>query len=79
MNAVKGFYHDGIVELIDDPKIQGPADVLIIFPDKDKKVRKIRGLLKDCNISYNDIENDLKSLNRISELHILDEVDNKDG
>ena len=37
MDAVRGIYHDGIIELIEKPATEETAEVLIIFPQKTKK------------------------------------------
>ena len=74
MNAVKGIFKDGIVELIDAPGITNQTEVLVIFPDKKKNVRKIRGLYKNALINYDDIENELKTCNSLSEKEILKDM-----
>lgn len=74
MNAVKGIYHNGMIELIEKPGIKGSAEVLVIFPEKKKKITKIGGLFKGHKIDYAEIEGELKKLNKQSQKHILDEV-----
>ncbi len=74
MNAVKGIYHNGMVELIEKPGIKGSAEVLVIFPEKKKKIAKIGGLFKEHTIDYAGIEGALKKLSRKSRKHILDEA-----
>lgn len=74
MNAVKGIYHNGMVELIEKPGIKGSAEVLVIFPEKKKKIAKIGGLFKGHKIDYAGIEGELKKLSRQSQKHILDET-----
>ncbi len=76
MDAIKGIYHDGIVELIEKPDIQGTSEVLIIFPQQKKKAVSIGGLFKDYKIDYQAVNDDLKTLSRVSEKHILDEAEN---
>ena len=76
MEAIKGIYHDGIIELFEKPDTQGTSEVLIIFPQKKKKAVSIGGLFKGDNIDYNAVEKDLKTLSRISEKHILNEFEN---
>jgi hypothetical protein len=36
MNVLKGIYHDGIVELLENPQLHSKTEVLIIFPEKQK-------------------------------------------
>ena len=36
MNAIKGIYHNGVIELIEKPETQETSEVLIIFPEKKK-------------------------------------------
>lgn len=74
MNAVKGIYHNGMVELIEKPEIRGSAEVLVIFPEKKKKIAKIGGLFKGHKINYAGIEGELKKLSKQSQKHILDEA-----
>ncbi len=75
MNAIKGIYHDGIVELLEKPETKKSSEVLIIFPEKQKKVSKINGMFEQYKIDYNKIKKELKELNRNSEKHII--KDNK--
>lgn len=74
MEAVKGVYHKGIIELIEKPESQETAEVLIIFPQKGKKITKIGGLFKKYAIDYEAVEKDLKKLNSKSQDHILSEL-----
>lgn len=74
MNAVKGIYHNGMVELIEKPGIKGTAEVLVIFPEKKKKIVRIGGLFKGHKIDYVAIEKELKNLSKQSQKHILDEA-----
>ncbi len=71
MNSIKGIYHNGVVDLLEKPKIDGPTEVMVIFPEKRKKVIAIKGLFKGHSIDYGMIEEDLKNLNAESEKHIL--------
>ncbi len=73
MDAVKGVYHKGIIELIEKPESQETAEVLIIFPQKGKKIKKIGGLFKKYAIDYGAVEKDLKKLSSKSQNHILSE------
>jgi hypothetical protein len=61
MNALKGIYHNGMVELIEKPGIKGTAEVLVIFPEKKKKIAKIGGLFKGHKIDYAAVEKELKN------------------
>jgi len=74
MNAIKGIYHNGVVELIEKPGIKGTTEVLIVFPEKKKKITKIGGLFKGHKIDYAGIERELKKLSKRSQQHILDEA-----
>ena len=47
MNAIKGIYHNGVIELIEKPEMQETSEVLVIFPDKRKKIAKIGGIFKN--------------------------------
>lgn len=60
MNALKGIYRNGLIELIESPDTQETTEVLIIFPDKKKKVSSIGGLFKDNFINYEEVEEELK-------------------
>ncbi|MDO8142593.1 MAG: hypothetical protein Q6358_13920 [Candidatus Brocadiales bacterium] len=46
MNAIKGIYHNGVIELIEKPETQETSEVLIIFPEKKKGISKSAGSLK---------------------------------
>jgi hypothetical protein len=76
MNAVKAIYHDGIVELVEKPEIQGTAEVLVIFSGKQKKIAKIGGLFKGHTIDYDNAEADLKQLSQSSIIHLQSEAVN---
>ena len=73
MNAIKGIYHNGAIELIEKPETQETSEVLVIFPEKKKGITKIGGLFKNYDIDYEEIEEELKKLTRDSQRHILDE------
>ncbi len=73
MNVLKGLYHDGIVEMIENPKANETSEVYVIFPEKQKKIKKLRGLFKEQKLDYEQIENDLKELGKKSEEHLLEE------
>ena len=46
------------------------TEVLIIFPDSAKSIKKIGGLFKDSDIDYNAMEEELTNLSKKAELHI---------
>ena len=71
MNSIKGIFHDGIIEPIMKPDIDDPSEVLIIFPDSKKSIRKIGGLFQEHDIDYKQITDDLKELNKKSDIRIL--------
>ena len=60
MNAIKGIYHNGVIELIEKPEMQETSEVLVIFPDKRKKIAKIGGIFKKYDINYAEVEEELK-------------------
>ena len=74
MNAIKGIYHNGVIELIEKPETQETSEVLVIFPDKRKKIAKIGGIFKKYDINYAEMEEELKKLSLNSQRHILDEI-----
>ena len=74
MNAIKGIYHNGVIELIEKPETQETSEVLVIFPDKRKKIAKIGGIFKGYDINYAEVEKELKKLSLDSQRHILDET-----
>ncbi|HHT9108614.1 MAG TPA: antitoxin AF2212-like protein [Candidatus Wunengus sp. YC63] len=74
MNAIKGIYHNGVIELIEKPETQETSEVLIIFPEKKKEISKIGGLFKNYDINYEEIDEELKKLTQDSQRHILDET-----
>jgi hypothetical protein len=76
MNIIKGIYKDGKIELFENPFFNEPMEVVVIFPEKNKKVTKIGGMFKGKNIDYEQIEADLKELSQNSEKHLLDKFKN---
>jgi len=74
MDTVKGIYHDGIVELIEKPEAIEPSDVLVVFPQKKKKIVSIGGLFKNHTIDYEAVEDELKKLNQETQKHIISEL-----
>lgn len=78
MNALKGIYRNGLIELIESPDTQETTEVLIIFPDKKKKVSTIGGLFKDNFINYEEVEEELKKLDQYSQRHIIEEGENQE-
>ena len=74
VNAVKAIYHDGVVEFIDKPIIQGMTEVLIIYPEKVKNVKKIGGLFKHHFIDYEAVNAEIKNLSRDSQGHLISEA-----
>jgi hypothetical protein len=62
MNMIRGIYHDGIVEPIEKPKNNDLAEVIIIFPDSGKSVKRIGGLYKNHEIDFDSIDQELKQL-----------------
>ncbi len=74
MEAVKGVYHKGVIELIEKPESRETAEVLIIFPQKGKKIKKIGGLFKKYAIDYKAVKEDLKKLSHKSQDHMVSEL-----
>jgi hypothetical protein len=74
VNALKAIYHDGVIEFIEKPIIQGMTEVLVIFPEKVKKVKKIGGIFKNHLINYEAVDAELKMMNRDSQGHLLSET-----
>lgn len=77
MQAVKGIYQDGNVTLVEKPPIQETSEVLVIFPDRTKRIMKIGGLFKDYEIRDEEIERELKDLNQRSTVHLEEEAGGK--
>lgn len=63
MNAIKGIYHNRVIELIEKPATHESSEVLIIFPGKGKKMTKIGGLFKNYDLDYKEIENSAHTSN----------------
>jgi len=74
VNALKAIYHDGVAEFIEKPIIQGITEVLIIFPEKANKVKKIGGLFKNHFIDHEAVDADIKILRRNSKDHLISEA-----
>jgi len=72
--AIKGVYTNGVVDLFEKPDISEPTEVLVIFWENKKKVKKIRGLFRDYEIDYEKIEEELRELSRDSVRHIMSEA-----
>jgi hypothetical protein len=77
MQAVKGIYQDGNVTLVEKPPIHETSEVLVIFPDRTKRIMKIGGLFKDYEIRDDEIERELKDLNQRSTVHFEEEAGGK--
>ena len=71
MEAIKGVYKNGKIELDKRPIFSGPIEVIIIFPEKKKKIKKIGGIFKGFDIDFKSIEDELKKLNKNSENHLV--------
>jgi hypothetical protein len=76
VDTIKGIYHNGIVELIEKPEAIEPADVIVVFPQKKKKIVSIGGLFKKHAIDYEAVEGELKKLNQETQKYIISELDN---
>ena len=74
MQAIKGIYRDGNVTLVEKPPVHETSEVLVIFPDKTKRIIKIGGLFKGYEISDDEIEKELKNLNQRSTTHLEEEA-----
>lgn len=74
MDAIKGIYHNGVIELVEKPETQETSEVLVIFPEKKKGISKIGGLFRNIDINYDEIEEELKKLSQDSQRHILGET-----
>jgi hypothetical protein len=74
VNALKAIYHDGVIEFIEKPVIQEMTEVLIIFPDKLKKVKQIGGLFKNHFIDHEAVNAEIKSLSCDSAGHLISEA-----
>ena len=76
MEAIKGTYKNGKIELSQQPIYSDPIEVLIIFPEKKKQVKKIGGLFRGASINYDQIAEELKKLKQESLAHLMSEVEN---
>jgi hypothetical protein len=76
MEAIKGTYKNGKIELKHQPIYSDPIEVLIIFPEKKKQIKKIRGLFKGVSIDYDQIAVELKKLRQESLAHLMSEWEN---
>jgi hypothetical protein len=74
--AIEGIYKNGSIELIGTPKFHRPVEVMVIFFENNKKIKKLGGLFKNFTIDYDQIGQDLKELKRNSSAHILEESEN---
>ncbi len=74
--AIEGIYKNGSIELLETPKFHKPVEVMVVFLENNKKVRKLEGLFKDFTVDYDKIEQDLQELNQNSSTHILDKFEN---
>lgn len=80
MSVVKAFYHDGMVEFIENPSQHKATNVLVVFPDRGSEIRKFRGALKPSKpIDYSQIATDLHELSHQSEAHIAEELNQDSG
>ena len=77
MNAIHGIYHNGSIELSEQPLLTEPIEVLVIFPELRKVVKKVGGLCKDAVIDYQAIESDLRQLRKESVAHLLQEAESE--
>ncbi|GAK50348.1 hypothetical protein U14_01576 [Candidatus Moduliflexus flocculans] len=75
MNAIHGIYHNGMIELSERPSLTKPVEVLVIFPEQQKIVKKVGGLCKDAVIDYDAMEDELRQLSQQTAAHILREMD----
>ena len=74
--TIEGIYQNGSIELIETPEFHKPVEVVVVFLENKKQIRKLGGLFKDFTVDYNKIEQDLKELKRKSVTHILDKFEN---
>ncbi|MFQ5638395.1 MAG: hypothetical protein ACE5IR_10425 [bacterium] len=76
MRFLKGIYQNGSIEFIEPPGTEEMTEVVILFPELNKKIRKLGGLYKGSDVDYPQIKKDLKDLSRTSESHLLKEFSN---
>ena len=74
MNAIHGIYHNGSIELTERPLFADPVEVLVIFSEQRKIIKKIGGMFKNAHIDYEAIEDELRQLSKKSAAHILQEA-----
>ena len=72
--AIEGVYRNGIVELAETPIFQEPVNVLVVFLNKEKRVRRLGGLFKDTTVDYEQLEQDLQELQSGAAAHLLAEA-----
>ncbi len=77
MLALRGIYNNGMIDFVEKPEYRNPCEVLVIFPEEKKGIKKIGGLFKNADIDYKQLENDLKALSRNSEKRLLNEWTDK--
>jgi len=76
MNAVKAYFHNGIIDFIEQPCRQDNTKVLVIFPEKKTAIRSLRGAIQSSKpIDYTSIASELHHLSQQSKLHIQEEAD----
>ena len=75
MNMIKGIYHDGIIEPIEEPKNKNLSEVIIIFPESGKSIKKIGGLFQNYDIDFDKVDLELKKLSKKTEKNLLDKID----
>lgn len=71
--AIEGIYKNGNIELAATPQFQKPVGVVVIFLNTQNKIKKLNGIFKHFTVNYDQIEQDLKELNRNSSTHLLEE------
>ena len=75
MNVIPGIYHNGSIELNEQPLLTEPVEILVIFPESRKVIKKTGGLCKDAVIDYDAMEDELRQLSQQTATHILRETD----
>ena len=74
MYAIKGIYRHGAIECLEKPAFTEPVEVLIVFPEQKKTVKKIRGRFPGAAIHYDAMEVELRAVSRQETAHLLREV-----
>ena len=69
--AIEGVYRNGAVELAETPPFHEPVNVLVVFLNKRKRITKLGGLFKDTAVDYDQLEQDMKMMQRESVAHLL--------